>query len=97
MEMERLRVTADESGAFSAEMLVRLRATLGPKRFDQEMNCVFGSESGTSVFSEEVLNSLFSPRSMGDEPFSDAGPVVVGIRKPNFSGMFAFKSAFAGR
>jgi hypothetical protein len=98
MVMERLRVTPDESGAFSVEMLDRLKQTLGPKRYAQEMDCVFGSESGTSVFSEEVLNSLFSPRSMGDEPSPGAGNYSIGnIRKPNFEGMFASKSAFAGR
>lgn len=98
MVMERLRVTADESGAFSVEMLDRLKQTLGPKRYAQEMQCQFGSESGTSVFSEEVLNSLFSPRSMGDEPSPGAGGGVIGsIRKPVFDGMFASKFAFAGR
>jgi hypothetical protein len=97
MQMERLRVTADESGAFSSEMLDRLKQTLGPKRFDQEMNCVFGSESGTNVFSEEVLNSLFSPRSMGEEIPAGAGEGVIGIRKPNFDGMFTRQPAFGGR
>jgi hypothetical protein len=96
--MERQLITAEQSGAFSPEMLDRLRATLGPKRYAQEMECVFGSESGTSVFSQEVLNSLFSPRSMGEETSADAGSYPVGnIRKPDFGGMFAPKSAFAGR
>jgi Terminase large subunit, T4likevirus-type, N-terminal len=98
MVMARLRVTADESGAFSGDMLDRLRATLGPKRFAQEMECVFGSESGTSVFSEEVLNSLFSPRSMGEETSAGVANYPIGnIRKPDFGRMFASKSAFAGR
>jgi hypothetical protein len=98
MSMERLRVTADERGAFSLEMLDRLKQTLGPKRYSQEMECQFGSKSGTSVFSEEVLNSLFSPRSMGEEPSAGVGNYPIGnIRKPDFGGMFASKLVFAGR
>jgi hypothetical protein len=90
MVMQRLKVTADESGAFSSEMLNRLKQTLGPKRYSQEMECQFGSESGTSVFSEEVLNSLFSPRSMGDVLVQ---PMPPETRKPRFDGMFARQGA----
>lgn len=98
MVMQRLKVTADESGAFLPEMLERLRVTLGPKRYSQEMECMFGCESGTSVFSQEVLNSLFSPRSMGADTLPGVSNYPVSnIRKPDFGGLFAPKSASAGR
>jgi hypothetical protein len=95
LPMQRLKVTATESGAFLPEMLDRLRATLGPRRYAQEMECEWGSESGTSVFSQEVLGSLFSPRSMGLETTPESYP-VDDSRKGVFEGLFT-RQALAGR